>query len=526
WDDENEDGVLTPGEDRRFEGVTVELRDANGALIATTETDADGNYAFVNLPFGTYTVVVTDIANMTGGFRHTDGAAGANNNSQNDQGYQVILTPANPIDNTGDFGYRSNISTPITLASFAATAGDYAGQIKFVWTTETEVGNIGFRLFAKVNDAWVEINDSLIPAAGDSIVLQRYEYQTDELYAASEFVLVDVDLYGDQVLHGPFKLGQKHGLLQKPTGAALSGELKSAIATPAHPVQKSKPDEATRSQRKQRESDAHQRRLDRLLNRPLSSLGAWLLGALVSNAEAAPAFTLADFEVKHAGVYEVKNSDLLAAGIDIQGFDIDQLGLFSQQESVPLEVLDDGDGLFNGSDSLRFIGKKWNTLYAGTNIYKLQLDGAAARIGLNTSSIPGGASAPYYLNTVSYAPQKAYSLTSPTGDPWYADKLLATDAPVSKTIDLLADNLIAGSVAPTLSVEVWGGSDLPGESPNDPDHHVSIQANGAQVGSLLFNGIRAQSFSTPLGFSSNNGALAIKVSVPNDLGYIFDLVNL
>jgi protocatechuate 3,4-dioxygenase beta subunit len=40
-------------------GVTVTLRDATGATVATTTTDANGNYSFANLAPGNYTVVET-----------------------------------------------------------------------------------------------------------------------------------------------------------------------------------------------------------------------------------------------------------------------------------------------------------------------------------------------------------------------------------------------------------------------------------------------------------------------------------
>lgn len=39
-------------------GVTVELRDATNALVATTTTNADGNFTFFNVAPGTYTVTV------------------------------------------------------------------------------------------------------------------------------------------------------------------------------------------------------------------------------------------------------------------------------------------------------------------------------------------------------------------------------------------------------------------------------------------------------------------------------------
>ena len=49
WLDLDRDGTqdgLEPG----IEGVTVTLRDAHGNVVATTTTDADGQYAFTDVP--------------------------------------------------------------------------------------------------------------------------------------------------------------------------------------------------------------------------------------------------------------------------------------------------------------------------------------------------------------------------------------------------------------------------------------------------------------------------------------------
>ena len=50
------DCVLDPGEPL-LAGVVIELQDASGKTVATTTTDANGNYRFENLMPGTYTVV-------------------------------------------------------------------------------------------------------------------------------------------------------------------------------------------------------------------------------------------------------------------------------------------------------------------------------------------------------------------------------------------------------------------------------------------------------------------------------------
>lgn len=59
-------------------GVTVQLKDSNGNVIATTTTDASGNYSFniSNLPNGNYTVVALGSAVTSNGQPFTDMQAG------------------------------------------------------------------------------------------------------------------------------------------------------------------------------------------------------------------------------------------------------------------------------------------------------------------------------------------------------------------------------------------------------------------------------------------------------------------
>jgi len=55
WYDENRDGIQDPGESGVV-GVTVQLLDCAGTIIATTTTDASGKYLFENLTPGDYNV--------------------------------------------------------------------------------------------------------------------------------------------------------------------------------------------------------------------------------------------------------------------------------------------------------------------------------------------------------------------------------------------------------------------------------------------------------------------------------------
>jgi protocatechuate 3,4-dioxygenase beta subunit len=58
WNDLNGDGIQDPGEPG-FVGVTVTLYDSAGNVVATTITDASGNYQFDDLDPGTYSVGFT-----------------------------------------------------------------------------------------------------------------------------------------------------------------------------------------------------------------------------------------------------------------------------------------------------------------------------------------------------------------------------------------------------------------------------------------------------------------------------------
>ena len=94
WEDLNGDGVVDPGE-MGMAGVTVELKDSLCVVIATTMTDANGNYIFDNLPPGDYTILVTSPA----GFDNTGDPDGTMDNTS-----MVTLAP-DGIMMGQDFGY-------------------------------------------------------------------------------------------------------------------------------------------------------------------------------------------------------------------------------------------------------------------------------------------------------------------------------------------------------------------------------------------------------------------------------------
>lgn len=70
WLDADGDGAQDTGE-TGIPGVTVNLVNASGVIIATTTTDANGSYLFSGVPDGSYTVRVSDVNNVLAGRTQT-----------------------------------------------------------------------------------------------------------------------------------------------------------------------------------------------------------------------------------------------------------------------------------------------------------------------------------------------------------------------------------------------------------------------------------------------------------------------
>ena len=82
-------------------GVSVALRNSNGDVIATTLTNANGQYLFSGLPAGTFTVVVDDTNNLLGQLQLSYDPDGGSN-------HQSTVTLNGTSDNLNqDFGYTA-----------------------------------------------------------------------------------------------------------------------------------------------------------------------------------------------------------------------------------------------------------------------------------------------------------------------------------------------------------------------------------------------------------------------------------
>jgi len=162
-------------------------------------------------------VIVTDDTNVLNGFDHTDTPNGpsdtSDKTSKDDTGYTVNLDSAGVndepvLDETGDFGYMPVITNPISLGSFK-TSTNSEGMVIIEWVTQTEVANVGFKLYAQVEGEWEQLNTVMVLGAGDSVSNQAYQLTVST--SATVFAISDVDFSGNETLHGPYLLGREYG---------------------------------------------------------------------------------------------------------------------------------------------------------------------------------------------------------------------------------------------------------------------------------------------------------------------------
>ena len=113
--DVNGNGAQDPGEPG-IPGVTVNLIDGGGNIIATAVTDGNGNYQFTGVPDGTYSVQVTDVSNVLLGLNESDDP-----DATLDEQTTVVVSggvvtsiggvPCVGCDNNVDFGYAPATGT-------------------------------------------------------------------------------------------------------------------------------------------------------------------------------------------------------------------------------------------------------------------------------------------------------------------------------------------------------------------------------------------------------------------------------
>jgi hypothetical protein len=212
WYDKGRDGVWNNG-DAPIEDVTLALY-LGDVLLATTVTDANGEYSFGSLPNNTYRVVVTDENNILRDMALTTPAT---------TGDSVVINNGNQAGI--DFGYDYPTPTYAAIASFAAYL-DGAGNTTLEWTTSSELGTIGFmveRLDRKTGK-YQKVSRNLLtarlaPPHGATYRLQDPQAVPGREYSYRLLEIAANDLGG---YYGPFTVQATQKLMERRDMAADS----------------------------------------------------------------------------------------------------------------------------------------------------------------------------------------------------------------------------------------------------------------------------------------------------------------
>ena len=199
--DANESSSFDNGEDP-FKDITVELIGADGSVVATTKTDADGNYSFTDLDAGTYTVKVTkagEIAELT----QTEDPDGTKDNASG----AITLNADNPVRENVNFGYikkhaisgnvyldqnrdKTKNTGDIDLSGVTVKLLDKDGNVVGTTTTDAD-GNYSF---TGLNDGTYTVQVDKTGPLADKEQTEDPSGKTDSRSQAITFTRTDPDV--------------------------------------------------------------------------------------------------------------------------------------------------------------------------------------------------------------------------------------------------------------------------------------------------------------------------------------------
>ena len=172
WFDANRDGIQNTSELDNFIGIPVALLTTNGDVVAETATDGNGRYLFASMPARSYVVRfdLTSIstnenisASKVGGDDELDSDAIIG--SVGDYAWTAAVTPAAGQTTLAvDLGITTRGPT---RAELAAIWGEWAdGQGTVAWRTDSEFGTAGFFVYRVDPETGAEtrLNDVLRPS--------------------------------------------------------------------------------------------------------------------------------------------------------------------------------------------------------------------------------------------------------------------------------------------------------------------------------------------------------------------------
>ncbi len=366
-------------------------------------------------------------------------------------------------------GIKNQTSTPAVIAQFAAKA--IGNRIDVDFSTTVEAGSTAFRVMQRQSDGALVPVSELIAAKNAARFGQAdYQLQTRNL-GNGELYLQEIATQGKTQLYGPYLLNQSVGREQ----------IMSAVDW--QPVN----------------------------IKPSAAKSASLASQLW-------------LSVDQDGWYRVSATDLAAAGLSINGVNKNRIALSHRGVSVNRWIA--GSTLIDADSSIEFFGVARQSLYGKEANYLLTILPADSETTISEPALVS-AMPPEGMNLAHTGYREAalasdgyYSFSSPIADPYYALGVRRVQPEMAEQkFELNLPDWVAGS-AISLSAELWGGLDFPGEL---PDHFGQINVGEAAI-PFQFDGVRLYRLSHSLTPTSEKLAMALQLK-PQE-AYSADIVNL
>ncbi len=328
---------------------------------------------------------------------------------------------------------------PITIAYVYPEL--YGNSLAVSFSTETEMANAGFNIYAIKGKKWIKLNDELIKGSMDSMMPVDYQVSLDapEDLKFRKIGIAGVGADGKEDRHGPFKIGRESG--------------SKTVVVPID----------WRTTNKQVKADKKARKAAKKAARR---------GAKVALKD-----QVIYLDVSKNTVYRVTHDELLAAGINLNGQKVKNIAISFRDEGVARHIENDKKGKWTKESTLEFMGTKisgTDSLYLSANKYQLSLN---KKLVVESEEME-----PVTTKELVFEVNKKYGYATPGDDPFYDDFFYTKNSGTRTFIRQFNLPSVAESSA-EITVHVSALS-------VNRAHQLQVSLNGTEVANLTSYGRR------------------------------------
>ncbi len=409
-------------------------------------------------------------------------------------GFQVGTSNTVNKDGTDYYWVAFGLVTPTAVRLRNSQAFHCTEGVLIRWKTGLELENLGFNVYRETDGTVDRLNPGLI--AGSALVAgpatpltagrsYRWYDRIPPETSAAQYWLEDVDLNGQRTVHGP--------VVPQAAGPSLENDVQTMLlsrigrtpsrqekAAATHPLAGKQP-VAARSVHGRAAMAPGTENVGATVNAP-----PWARPGMSAHETqlALAAGAAIKIPVKDDGWYRMTQPDLIGAGLDPE-IDPRRLQLFLKGREQPILVQGEKDGRFDEEDAVEFYGVGLDSAWSDTQTYWLAAGTARAKRVLPARKPAGcrrrriGPSSASFPFTVECKERQTYFAALKNGEAENFFGAVIASEPVEQTLTVrhIHPDTAAGA---RVVVELQGVT--------KGSHHVAIELNGQEVGTISFSG--------------------------------------